>query len=235
MRQGARFGAAWQSARNGLGPTRRGLQTVGPAALAQAQVDPELPEPQTSSSRKPATEGGPCIGEAVERCRSGQSAPSTIPPPFRKSLFPCHGERVPASDLASLGTTEEQPALSIPAAGESLRSRPRRPAGPQRQGPLAAYARAWSARTTSRPAPRPDHPRLPGGAGGPAMGLPQQPDRGLLPELRGDRRQGRVLPRYGLRGDQGAGAGRCADLAAPHRPHPRALRATCSAWAGAGG
>ena len=52
------------------------------------------------------------------------------------------------------------------------------------------------------------------------MGLPQQPVRLLLPRLRGDRRQGRVRAQHGGRGAEGAGVGRRADLAAPHRPDP---------------
>ena len=37
---------------------------------------------------------------------------------------------------------------------------------------IAAYARAWSARNRQKNPPRSHHPRLPGRAGGPAVGVP---------------------------------------------------------------
>ena len=88
---------------------------------------------------------------------------------------------------------------------------------------IAAYAKAWNARH-----------RQPGQHKGPITraflevleallwGFHNSRYRRLLPVLRGDRRQGRVLPRHGRGGDQGAGVGRRADLAEPH--HPRRVR-----------
>ena len=113
-------------------------------------------------------------------------------------------------------------------AGAAMRSRRREKVfGPGRAVPLdrnakariAAYARAWSARN-----------RQPGQHKGPITraflevleallwGFHNSRSGVLLPELRGDRRQGRVLPRHGLRGAEGAGVGRRADLAEPHHP-----------------
>ena len=44
---------------------------------------------------------------------------------------------------------------------------------------IMAYARAWGARHRQPgQTPRSDHPRLPGGPGGAAVGLPQQPQAG---------------------------------------------------------
>jgi len=65
---------------------------------------------------------------------------------------------------------------------------------------------------------------FPGRAGGPTMGVPQFAVRCLLPVLRVDCRQGRVRPQHRRRGPEGAGVGRCADLAEPHHedPGPRA-------------
>ena len=88
---------------------------------------------------------------------------------------------------------------------------------------IAAYARAWSARN-----------RQPRQHRGPITrafldvleallwGFHNSRSGVLLPELRGDRRQGGVRPEHGRRGDQGAGVGRRADLAEPHHPHPGA-------------
>ena len=95
---------------------------------------------------------------------------------------------------------------------------------------IQAYARAWSGRN-----------RQPGQHKGPITrafldvlqallwGFHNSPHRLLLPELRGDRRPGRVRPQHGGRGAEGAGAGRRAVLAAPHRPDPRCAEPTCSA------
>ena len=84
---------------------------------------------------------------------------------------------------------------------------------------IAAYARAWSARNRQGA----HHPRLPGRPAGAAVGLPQQPLRGLLPELRRDCRQGGVRALDGSRGAQGTGVGGCADLAAQASPRAGAL------------
>jgi hypothetical protein len=67
------------------------------------------------------------------------------------------------------------------------------------------------------------------------MGLPQRPHRLLLSVLRGDRRQGRMRAQHGRRGAEGAGVGRRADLAEPHRPGSRCARLTCSAAGRAAG
>src|SRR5205085_8426456 len=90
--------------------------------------------------------------------------------------------------------------LAAPAPREGLRPRRGHTPRPQRQGAHHGL-RAGLQRPAppAPPAPRADHARLHGGAGGPAMGLPQQPGRPLLPELRGDRRAGALLPRYGVR------------------------------------
>ena len=74
-----------------------------------------------------------------------------------------------------------------------IRHRREKVFGPGRAVPLdrnakariAAYARAWSARNRQPGQHKgPDHPRLPGRAASAALGLPQFPLRGLLPELR---------------------------------------------------
>ena len=62
---------------------------------------------------------------------------------------------------------------------EAIRSRPCRAAGPQRQGPHHGLRpRLGRPTPPARPTPRPDHPRLPGGPGGAAVGLPQRRGRG---------------------------------------------------------
>ena len=105
---------------------------------------------------------------------------------------------------------------------EGVRPRPRRAAGPQRQGPHPGLRpRLGRPTPPAGPTQGPDHPRLPGGAGGPAMGLPQRPLRLLLPELRDDRRQGGVRPQHRCRGAEGPGVGRRADLAEPDHQDPR--------------
>ena len=85
--------------------------------------------------------------------------------------------------------------------------------------PASAYARAWSARN-----------RQPGQHKGPITrafldvleallwGFHNARTGVLLPELRGDRRQGRVRPQHRRRGAEGAGVGRRADLAEPASP-----------------
>ena len=135
---------------------------------------------------------------------------------------------------------------SAPAAGAAMRSRREKVFGPGRAVPLdgnakariQAYARAWSGRN-----------RQPGQHKGPITrafldvleallwGFHNSPHRLLLPELRGDRREGGVRPQHGRRGAEGAGAGRRAVLAAPASTRIReALQPTCSAsWAAAGG
>jgi hypothetical protein len=85
----------------------------------------------------------------------------------------------------------------------SLRRRREKVFGPGRAVPLdrnakvriLAYAKAWGAHH-KQPGQHaaPDHPHLPGGSGGAAMGLPQQRGRPLLPELRGNRRESGVRP-----------------------------------------
>ena len=111
-----------------------------------------------------------------------------------------------------------------------IRRRREKVFGPGRAVPLdrnakariLAYARAWGARHRQPGQHKgPDHPRLPGGAGGPAVGVPQRPLRLLLPELRDDRRQGGVRPQHGCRSAEGPGVGRRADLAEPDHQDPR--------------
>ena len=123
--------------------------------------------------------------------------------------------------------------LSAPsAAGAVVRSRREKVFGPGRAVPLdgnakariQAYARAWSGRN-----------RQPGQHKGPITrafldvlqallwGFHNSPHRRLLPELRTDRRQGRVRPLHRRRGAEGAGAGRRAVLAAQADPDPRGL------------
>ena len=122
-----------------------------------------------------------------------------------------------------------------------IRRRREKVFGPGRAVPLdrnakariLAYARAWGARH-----------RQPGQHKGPITraflevleallwGFHNSPLRLLLPELRGDRRQGRVRPQHRGRGAEGAGVGRRADLAEPDHPDPRDLHATCSAAMG---
>ena len=58
---------------------------------------------------------------------------------------------------------------------EGVRPRPRRAAGPQRQGPHRRLrARLERPQPPAGPTQRSDHPRLPGGPGGAAVGLPQR-------------------------------------------------------------
>ena len=122
------------------------------------------------------------------------------------------------------------PASGAGEASAMIRRRREKVFGPGRAVPLDRNAKARIlayAQRLGRPTPPagptqgPDHPRLPGGAGGAAMGLPQLPLRLLLPELRGDRRQGGVRPQHRRRGAEGPGVGRRADLAEPDHPDPR--------------
>jgi hypothetical protein len=70
---------------------------------------------------------------------------------------------------------------------------------------IAAYARAWDRRhrqpggggeRREREGRHP-RPRRPGRPGRPAVGVPQRPLGLLLPELRDDRRKGRLCPQHG--------------------------------------
>jgi len=66
---------------------------------------------------------------------------------------------------------------------------------------IAAYARAWSARNRQPGSTQgADHPRLPGRAAGPAVGLPQRPHRLLLSVLPAHRREGGLCQEHGCRG-----------------------------------
>ena len=84
---------------------------------------------------------------------------------------------------------------------------------------IAAYAKAWSARNKQ--------PRQHKGPITRAFlevleallwGFHNSRSGCLLPVLRGDRRQGRMLPQHGGGGPEGAGVGRRAHLAEPHHP-----------------
>ena len=120
------------------------------------------------------------------------------------------------------------------AAGSAMKLRRRREKvfGPGRAVPLdrnakariAAYARAWSARN-----------RQPGQHKGPITrafldvlgallwGFHNARSGVLLPSYEAIAAKAGCARSHGRRGDEGAGVGRRADLAAPHHPDPRAL------------
>ena len=78
---------------------------------------------------------------------------------------------------------------------EGVRPRPRRAAGPQRQGPHCRLrARLGPPAPPAGPERRSPGPRRPGRSGRPAVGVPQRPLRRLLSQLRDDRREGRLCP-----------------------------------------
>ena len=156
----------------------------------------EPAEPRTQKRQ------GPPIGRAMNiRPRAGKLCDLDNPElpqlrPVSQPLKVATGMLVPASDAGGLRTTEGQPSYAhTPPPGEGFRSWPCRAAGPQRQGPYCRLRTGLERpEPAAAPTPRADHQGLPGRAGGAAVGLPQQPIRRLLPELREDRGQGASAP-----------------------------------------
>ena len=160
-------------------------------------------EIRSPEMRKPALEGGPYIrrGRGISVIWTIHELPRNQPYRQAKTLFSLTGGFVPILGPFPGGLRSNPKGESMPATAQIAESSAARaarrcsvPAGAlpldrNAKARIMVYARGLQRQAPpARPASRPADPRLHGGAGGAAVGLPQQPGRPLLPDLREHRR-----------------------------------------------